>query len=264
MRLVFFRHGDPDYVNNTLTETGIIEAQSLGRHIDYWKVDEYIQSPYGRAQHTADYALGYERAFGEPTKNDLPVYEWLKEFDCSVDINVHPEFFEAFPDSKLEDGTFRKHMCWDMVPAYLNKNPELFDNKEWRNSDIAHKSNIVEEYDRVCAEFDKLLAQNGYVRDGMEYRVEAETTKTIGLFCHFGITCVLLSHMMNVSPYSLWHGACMAPTSVTEVISEERQQGHALFRAWKIGDVSHLIQDGIEPAFAARFCEVYSDMSKRH
>lgn len=264
MRLVFFRHGDPDYINNTLTDIGIAEARALGKHIDYWKVDEYYQSPYGRAQHTADYALGYDRHAGMPTQNNIKVYEWLKEFDCKVDIVNHRELLEAFPDSMMPDGTIREHMCWDIVPAYLNEHRELFDNTLWRDSDIAGYSNLLEEYDYVCAEFDGFLADHGYIREGTGYRVERESTKTVGFFCHFGIICVFLSHMMNVSPFSLWHGMCLAPTSVTEVISEERQQGYSLFRAWKQGDVSHLIMEGIEPAFAARFCEVYSDMSKRH
>ena len=57
----------------------------------------------------------------------------------------------------------------------------------------------------------------------------------------------------------LWHGLCMAPSSVTTVYTEERRPGTAAFRAAAIGDVSHLLAKGTEPSFAARFCEVYGN-----
>ena len=112
--------------------------------------------------------------------------------------------------------------------------------------------------------FDEFLAEYGYVREGNHYRVVKESEETVTFFCHFGLTCVLLSRLWNVSPFVLWHGLVMAPTSVTEVVSEEREQGIAYFRGLKIGDVSHLIMGGEEPSFAARFCEVYSNTEQRH
>jgi len=94
--------------------------------------------------------------------------------------------------------------------------------------------------------------------------LEKESTETVTFFCHFAISCVLLSHLWNVSPFVLWHGLVLAPTSVTEVVTEEREQGIAYFRGTKVGDISHLYAGGEEPAFAARFCEVYSNEDQRH
>lgn len=56
----------------------------------------------------------------------------------------------------------------------------------------------------------------------------------------------------------------LAPTSVTEVVTEEREQGTAYFRGLKVGDISHLYAGGEEPSFAARFCETYSNKEQRH
>ena len=91
-----------------------------------------------------------------------------------------------------------------------------------------------------------------------------ENTKTIACYCHYGIICALLSHLWHVSPFVLWQGIALAPTSVTEVVSEERQQGTAVFRALRVGDISHLYAGQEPPSFSARFCEVFSDMSQRH
>ncbi len=263
MRLLFIRHGDPDYANDALTETGKLEARALAAHIDDWNIDEVRLSPLGRARDTALYSLD---AMGLDRDDTVKKYtlDWLEEFSAIVDIPAMPHYLEAYPNSVLPDGSLRKRICWDMVPAYLNKHPEYFETWGWRDTDIVRDTDIAEQYDRVSAGIDGLLAEYGYVRDGMGYRVEKEYTGTIACFCHFGVTCVILSHLTNMSPFGLWHGVSLAPTSVTEVFSEEREQGYASFRAWKIGDVTHLKKEGLEPSFSARFCEVYSNMDQRH
>ena len=39
----------------------------------------------------------------------------------------------------------------------------------------------------------------GYVRENDAYRVEKSNTDTIVFFCHFGLECVLLGHLLNIS-----------------------------------------------------------------
>lgn len=87
---------------------------------------------------------------------------------------------------------------------------------------------------------------------------------TIVLFCHFGLECVLLSHLLGISPMVLWHGLCAAPTSVTTLYTEERRPGIASFRMTAFGDTSHLYVADEPPAFAARFCECYDHTDERH
>ena len=62
----------------------------------------------------------------------------------------------------------------------------------------------------------------------------------------------------------LWHGLCAAPSSVTTLTTEERREGIASFRMNSYGDVSHLYAKGEESAFAARFCEMYTNENERH
>ena len=106
---------------------------------------------------------------------------------------------------------------------------------------------------------DAVLAEHGYVREGDFYRAERPNRDTIVFFCHFGMECVLLSHLMNTSPMILWHHLCAAPSSVTTVYTEERCPGKAIFRVSAFGDISHLYAGGEEPSFMARFCETYHD-----
>ena len=119
------------------------------------------------------------------------------------------------------------------------------------------------EYARVCAGLDELLAGHGYVREGELYRAIRPNRDTLALFCHLGVECVLLAHLIGVSPMVLWHGLCPRTSSVTTVITEERRQGIASFRINAMGDTSHLWAAGAAPSFAARFCETW-DSDERH
>lgn len=45
MRLIFIRHGDPDYVHDTLTEKGKREAELLAQRVKNWDVSKFYVSP---------------------------------------------------------------------------------------------------------------------------------------------------------------------------------------------------------------------------
>ena len=108
------------------------------------------------------------------------------------------------------------------------------------------------------------MEDHGYKRDGDIYRVTEGNDKTIALFCHFGITCVMLSRLWNVSPFIPLQFLAMAPTSVTEVVTEEREKGLAIFRTLRVGDITHLTMGNEEPSFSARFCEKFENDWERH
>ena len=118
---------------------------------------------------------------------------------------------------------------------------------------------------RIVAEgVDGVLERHGYRRNGRYYDAVSPNRDTVVLFCHFGIECQLLGHILGLSPVILAQNFCAAPTSVTTLITEEREQGIAVFRCQSFGDISHLYAAGEEPAFSARFCERFIDEDERH
>ena len=151
---------------------------------------------------------------------------------------------------------------WDWLPSDWLQDPRLLDWKRWRENEIMAAEDVGGKYDRVTAEFDKLLEAHGYRRNGLLYDAVQPNADTLAFFCHFGLGCVLLSHLMNCSPMVLWQGMCMPPSSVTTVYTEERRPGTAVFRTLSMGDISHLYAAQVQPTFAARFCEVYGDGSR--
>ena len=116
----------------------------------------------------------------------------------------------------------------------------------------------------ICKHIFELLAAHGYRREGEYYRAEQPNEDTVVLFCHFGVTCVLLSRLLGISPMPLWQGTCSLPTSVTILNTEERREGIASFRMTAFGDTSHLYAAGREPSFSGRFCETYENWEQRH
>ncbi|MDO5292008.1 MAG: histidine phosphatase family protein [bacterium] len=242
MRLLIIRHADPDYSIDSLTETGWKEAELLADKMIHIKAKEYYVSPLGRAKDTASCTLN-------KIGREAIVCEWLKEFPALV----------LRPDS---NGVRR--CAWDWLPEDWAQRPMLLDRDNWMNVPEYIEAGVGDQYKAVCDQFDKLLKKHGYVRNGLIYQAEESNEDTIVLFCHFGLECVLLSHLLNVSPFVLWHGMCAAPSSVTTVYTEERREGIASFRMQSFGDVSHLYAAGREPSFAARFCECYGNKEERH
>ena len=136
--------------------------------------------------------------------------------------------------------------------------------KQWASVPTMVEGGVPEAYDNVIKHLDALLSEHGYVREGNYYRVTKANTDTIAFFCHFGLECVLLSRLLGISPMVLWHGTCAAPTSVTVLNTEERQEGIACFRMAEFGGITHLNMAGESPSFSARFCERYTDFDQRH
>ena len=238
MRLLFIRHGDPDYEHDGLTPTGEREAEFLVPRMAGETITEFFVSPLGRAKATARPTL-------EALGRSAVECDWLQEFSIPV---LRPD----------KNGEYSR-VPWDWLPADWLQDPRLLDPLRWRENEIFTAEQVGEAFDRVTEAFDELLKAHGYVRSGLLYAAERPNTETLAFFCHFGLSCVLLSHLMNCSPMVLWQGLCMAPSSVTTVYTEERRPGIAAFRAASVGDISHLYARQVTPSFAARFCERYGD-----
>jgi len=242
MKLLFIRHGDPDYSIDSLTEKGWREANYLSEKISKLDVTAFYVSPLGRAKDTANCTL-------KKINREGIEMEWLREFDVRI---VRPDLGG------------RTHVAWDWLPEEWLAKEEYLDKDAWHTPEVLSKWEIKKEYDWVIDSFDKLLAKHGYKREGKYYRAEVSNNDTLVFFCHFGVEGVLLSHLLHISPMILWHSFCAAPTSVTTVVTEERQQGIASFRMLSYANTEHLYVKEEEPAFIGRFCECYTNLDQRH
>ena len=172
MKLLFIRHGDPDYTIDSLTEKGWKEAEFLSEKIAALDVRDFYVSPLGRAKDTASCTL---------KKNGRTATEckWLREFDVKI----------RRPDLHGE-----KIIPWDWLPQDWTKIENFYSFDRWWDNDILREGKMKEEYDWVTQNFDKVLAEHGYVREGHYYRAEKANEDTL-VFLPF--RCKLCTHQLS-------------------------------------------------------------------
>ena len=101
MKLLFIRHGDPDYEKDSLTEKGWHEAELLSQRMAETKVDAFYVSPLGRARDTASLTL---KKLGREAEEK----PWLREFHAPI-----PDFHTGEP-----------RIAWDQLPANWTIEPK--------------------------------------------------------------------------------------------------------------------------------------------
>ena len=144
MELLIIRHGDPDYTIDSLTEKGWREAEYLSEKLIKMDIQDFYVSPLGRARDTASCTL-------KKLNREAEVCPWLREFN---------------PRIHRPDVTDRKMITWDWLPQDWTKIPEFYDYDSWWKVSVLQEANVKAEYDWVTENFDKLLEEHGYVREG--------------------------------------------------------------------------------------------------
>lgn len=234
MRIIFIRHCEPDYANDTLTEKGWREAELLAKRVSKWQVTDFYCSPLGRAQDTASLSL-------KSMNRTAVTHHWMQEFAYRI----------------TDPTTGRVGVPWDFMPSYWTNEPLFYDKDHWYDAPIfTTNPEIKTKYKELCTELDKLLGAYGYRREKNIYLTppspHAHQDATIVIFCHLGAAFAMMSHLMGIAPTLLWQNCFIAPSSVTILASEERLPCEAYFRSQVIGDTTHL-HDGKEPVSQAGY-----------
>lgn len=280
MRLIFVRHGDPDYKNDNLTEKGKREVALLTERICKWQnITAFYSSPMGRAKATGAPAL-------EKLGREAEIFSWLQEFHY---LTEYPKNFF------IKEVAGKKTMCWDFLPEIYYDDKKYFDKDLWTSSKMMKKGNIKKHYKEVCEGIDSLLAKYGYLRnkkgfydvenpkhnpnfepkysgtskggiggDGNEkYQLVSEKNLTedctLVFFCHLGIMFTIIAHLTGMSPMQLWQNFYVAPTSITVLNTEERIKGQAMFRVERLGDTNHLTNGGEPISSSGYFCDALQE-----
>mgnify|MGYP002799634309 FL=1 len=81
MRLLFIRHGDPNYEKDSVTEKGAREIGLLADRLVNENIAAAYVSPLGRAQVTAQATLSRIGMAGTTC-------DWMREFDGTVTLSL--------------------------------------------------------------------------------------------------------------------------------------------------------------------------------
>ncbi len=222
MQLLFARHGHPDYVTDTLTPLGHTEAQTLAAALDAYALDGLYVSSMGRALETAAYTA--RRRPLEPI-----VCDWLREIDGRF----------GYPEEEIPEWTpgDPRASAYELHPADLFAIGRAYSYEGWE-AEVTYGPWLRPRLDALQHAFDGLLAQEGYVREGLRYRVERASQRTLAFFAHDGVMRGLLSHLLYIPLPAALSLFCHQTTGLTLLRSIE-DNGYAVFGIEFINSTAH-------------------------
>lgn len=227
MRIVFCRHGHPDYKLDCLTELGHRHAAAAAQRLKDEGITEIYASPMGRAQETAQYTADL---LGLPIET-LPFMREIR-------------FRAVEEEEELPHNGNPWMNVVDMVAE--GKSIQSFD---WQADYPFCRSRIVESVKVITEGFDAWFNAMGYTREGEYYRVGTDTDKTIAIFSHAGSSTAAICRLFNL-PY-LYACKTLSPdfTGIT-VVSLSNHEGALVSPRFEIAlDARHI--RGIEAETAA-------------
>ena len=172
MKIIFVRHGHPNYQLDCLTELGHPQAESAAERLKDEKIDLFFSSSCGRAYETACH-------IAQRHKRDVTQLDFIRELRWGIkdtDDYAHP---------------------WALADEWVAKGKDVND-ADWQNDPEYKGVTLASDYNKVADGFDKWLAEFGYEREGNYYRVARKNDDTVLLASHAGASTAALSHFFNI------------------------------------------------------------------
>ncbi len=225
MRILFIRHGEPDYENDGLTETGLKQAGLLTKRLMDEGIGEIYTSPLGRAAMTA---LPASKALGIPVKT----LDFMREVNWGS-TDADPIFAGGHP--------------WDIADELARQGINL-NSPDWRMHPYFKTNSVLSCVERIEEGIDEWLAGFGYIREGYYYRhtLEEKEHRSIALFCHGGSSAAAMGHLLNLPfPYAcaLFH---LEFTGIT-IIRLDRTKGSCSLPCLELANDGRHIHETADP-----------------
>lgn len=176
MRIIFVRHGHPDYKNDCLTELGHLQAEAAAQRLSEEKIAKIYSSTCGRAFETAQHiavphgleveGCDFMREIGWGSTDDTPLFE-----------NGHP---------------------WYTADDMVAKGQSVTDD-DWASKEPFCRNKVVQRTQKVIDGFDRWLEDLGYVKDGLYYRVRRNNPDTVVMASHGGSSSAALARLLNLT-----------------------------------------------------------------
>ena len=182
MRIIFVRHGEPDYAHDCLTEMGRLQAVDAAERLRNEGIEEIFSSPQGRAAETA-------AATADLLKRPVQTLDYMRELHWgSIDGTPLPS--DGHP--------------WDLADLMAEEGWDLT-NPGWREHPYFKNNQVTANADMVAEKTDEWLRSLGYEREGAFYRCVRPDNrqKTVALFSHGGSSAAAIGHILNLPfPYA--------------------------------------------------------------
>ena len=189
MRIIFVRHGEPDYAKDCLTKEGRRQAAAVAERLAEEGISKIYASTCGRATETASYTAA---RLGLPV-NPLDYMREITWGGDQIPENGHP---------------------WTLASQMLREGYD-FQTQDWQEHPFFKGNFATDHFHRIAPLFDALLAEHGYKHEGRRFLCEGGTDETIALFSHGGSGACVLAHILALPfPYV----ATVMPYDFTSII----------------------------------------------
>lgn len=223
MLLYIIRHGDPDYATDSLTERGILQAESVGKRLKEAKIDRVFTSPMGRAKQTAEPTC---RLLGlTPT-----VENWTEEI--SEYIHIH------YPDGSV------KSVSGLQNTIFLENGNIDISFKDAVTCSGINQTRMNEVLPFLKEEGDKFLEKLGYKYENGVYRIVKPNDEKVALFCHAAFTRAWVSTLLHIPVHIMWASFSYNHTGVTVLEFRNNENGITAPQCLTYSDISHLYAHG--------------------
>lgn len=189
MRIIFVRHGEPDYARDCLTDEGKRQAAAVAERLAAEGITQIYASPNGRAAQTASYTA---RRLGLA----VATLDYMHEISWGgpgIPLEGHPW---TLGDRMLEEG----------FDFYAD---------DWREHPYFKGNAATEYFERIAGRIDGFVAEHGYRHEGRRFFCEKGTDETVALFSHGGSGACALAHLLALPfPYV----AAVMPYDFTSII----------------------------------------------
>ena len=191
MKIIFVRHGHPNYNDDCLTELGHPQAEAAAERLKNEKIDKIFSSSRGRAVETAEHIAARHNM-------EVCKLDFMREIRWGVpgtDDFVHP---------------------WSLADEWVCDGKDII-NLDWKEHIDFKGHEVVDSYNTLSTAFDCWLKDFGYQREGKYYRVIKENKDTIMMVSHGGSSSVVLSHIFNLPFSFVCRAICPNFTAITVV-----------------------------------------------
>lgn len=219
MRIIFVRHGEPDYARDCLTDEGRVQAEAAAERLAGEGITRVYASPNGRARQTASATA---RRLGLP----VVILDYMHEITWGgpdIPADGHP---------------------WTLGDWLMERENFDFYADDWQRHPWFKNNAATDDYRRVTARFDALLQTFGYRHEGRRFLCDGASDETIAVFSHGGSgACVLGSLLSLPFPYV----ASVMPYDFTSVIIVElpvREGEYVRPRLELFNDAAHIRRAG--------------------
>ena len=221
MKIIFVRHGHPDYVNDCLTPLGHEQAEKAAQRLKNEGIQQIFSSPYGRAYETAQHTASI-------LSQDVQKLDFMREIAWGS-LDENPIAHNGHPWSIAED----------MVAA-----GQTLLSPAWAEEELFARNRVTENVLKVGENFDRWLANLGFEREGEFYRVHSNRYSTVMMVSHGGSSSAVMSHLFNLPFPFVCSAFCPDFTAIT-VVSLAGDEGSLAAPSFEImNDARHIA--GIE------------------